>query len=176
MSQTVVHDLESVEADDNHSELLARVACQLFSQVHEKLGAVEQIRERVMCRAVAKFIGLPPVLGHVSAVTRRVVEIGAQLAAHPKVLLLDEPSSGISRHDTARLAALLLRVRDELEASLVLTEHDMGLVRELADRLVALDLGEVVTIGNPDDVLVHPRVLESYLGNLDPYAANAAPQ
>lgn len=115
-------------------------------------------------------------VGDLSTGTRRVVEIGAQLAAHPKVLLLDEPSSGISRHDTARLAALLLRVRDELEASLVLTEHDMGLVRELADRLVALDLGEVVTIGNPDDVLVHPRVLESYLGNLDPYAANAAPQ
>lgn len=108
--------------------------------------------------------------------TRRVVEIGAQLAARPKVLLLDEPSSGISRHDTARLAALLLRVRDELEASLVLTEHDMGLVRELADRLVALDLGEVVTIGNPDDVLVHPRVLESYLGNPEPFAANAAAQ
>jgi branched-chain amino acid transport system ATP-binding protein len=82
----------------------------------------------------------------------------------PDVLLLDEPSSGIAQRETEALAPLLQRIRSETGCAMLVIEHDMPLISSLADRLVALDTGTVVTTGLPDDVLHHPRVVEAYLG------------
>jgi branched-chain amino acid transport system ATP-binding protein len=95
---------------------------------------------------------------------RRMVDLGVQLANEPSVLLLDEPSSGIASKETEALGPTLKAVQAHLGCSLLIIEHDMPLVRSLADRLVALDAGAVVAEGRPDDVLAHPRVVESYLG------------
>ncbi|HEY4378342.1 MAG TPA: ATP-binding cassette domain-containing protein, partial [Acidimicrobiales bacterium] len=103
-------------------------------------------------------------VGELSTGSRRVVDLACILAHEPKVVLLDEPSSGIAQREAEALGPLLLRIRDELGASLLVIEHDMGLVSSVADRLVALDLGRVVTVGPPADVLAHPEVVESYLG------------
>jgi ABC-type branched-subunit amino acid transport system ATPase component/sugar phosphate permease len=97
--------------------------------------------------------------------SRRVVDIACVLAHHPSVVLLDEPSSGIAQREAEALAPLILRIRDSLGASILVIEHDMPLVTAVSDRLLALDQGHVVTIGAPDDVLNHPEVVESYLGN-----------
>jgi ABC-type branched-subunit amino acid transport system ATPase component/predicted MFS family arabinose efflux permease len=96
--------------------------------------------------------------------TRRVVDLACQVAHRPSVILLDEPSSGIAQRESEALAPLLLSLRDELGASLVVVEHDMGLVTAVADRLVALDQGEILVSGDPSTVLHDARVVASYLG------------
>ncbi len=101
--------------------------------------------------------------------TRRIVDFAAALAHRPRVLLLDEPSSGIAQRETEALGPLLHRVREELECTILLIEHDMPLVTSVSDRLLALESGRLVADGRPAAVLKHPRVVESYLG-ADPRA------
>jgi branched-chain amino acid transport system ATP-binding protein len=86
------------------------------------------------------------------------------VAHSPTVVLLDEPSSGIAQREAEALAPLLRRIRDRLDASLLVVEHDMALISSLADRLVALDQGAVIAAGTPAEVLEHPAVVASYLG------------
>ncbi|MGO9559542.1 MAG: ATP-binding cassette domain-containing protein, partial [Acidimicrobiales bacterium] len=95
---------------------------------------------------------------------RRMLELAVIAAQHPSVVLLDEPSAGLAQAETEALAPVLRDMRMSLGCSLMLIEHDMGLVRALADRIVALDTGSVVATGTPDEVLSHPLVVESYLG------------
>jgi branched-chain amino acid transport system ATP-binding protein len=104
-------------------------------------------------------------VGELSTGSRRVVDLAAVVAHTPAVLLLDEPSSGIAQRETEALGPLLLRLRDELGCSIVVIEHDMPLIRSVSDRLVALESGTVISEGAPDDVMVDPAVVESYLGN-----------
>jgi ABC-type branched-subunit amino acid transport system ATPase component/predicted MFS family arabinose efflux permease len=96
--------------------------------------------------------------------TRRIVDLACVLAHGPSVVLLDEPSSGIAQREAEALAPVLRQVRRELGASLLVIEHDLPLLSSIADRMIALDLGRVVTHGRPDDVLHHPDVVASYLG------------
>ena len=96
--------------------------------------------------------------------TRRMVDLACIAAHEPTVILFDEPSSGIAQRETEALGPLLRTLRDLTDASLVVIEHDMPLISGLADRLVALDLGRVVTSGPPSEVLAHPAVVASYLG------------
>jgi branched-chain amino acid transport system ATP-binding protein len=103
-------------------------------------------------------------VGELSTGSRRVVDIGCVLAHAPSVVLLDEPSSGIAQREAEALGPLLLRIRDALDASLIVIEHDMSLISSVSDRLVALDQGRTITVGAPADVLAHPEVVESYLG------------
>jgi ABC-type branched-subunit amino acid transport system ATPase component/ABC-type branched-subunit amino acid transport system permease subunit len=103
-------------------------------------------------------------VGELSTGSRRVVDLGCVLAHAPSLVLLDEPSSGIAQREAEALGPLLLRIRDALGASLVVIEHDMALISQISDRLVALDQGRVVTSGSPAEVLAHPEVISSYLG------------
>jgi branched-chain amino acid transport system ATP-binding protein len=97
--------------------------------------------------------------------SRRVVDLACVLAQRPSVVLLDEPSSGIAQRESEALAPLLLRLRDELGATLLVIEHDMPLVSAVADRLVALDQGLLIADGPPQQVLHDPVVVSSYLGD-----------
>jgi branched-chain amino acid transport system ATP-binding protein len=99
--------------------------------------------------------------------TRRIVDLACLVGHRPTVVLLDEPSSGIAQREVEALAPVLLRLRDEMGASLLVIEHDLPLISSIADRLIALDQGEVIAVGTPADVLTHPDVVESYLGNND---------
>ncbi|HEX3090350.1 MAG TPA: ATP-binding cassette domain-containing protein, partial [Ilumatobacteraceae bacterium] len=97
--------------------------------------------------------------------TRRIVDLACLVGHRPTVVLLDEPSSGIAQREVEALAPVLLRLRDEMGASLLVIEHDLPLISSIADRLIALDQGEVIASGTPAEVLTHPDVVESYLGN-----------
>jgi branched-chain amino acid transport system ATP-binding protein len=99
--------------------------------------------------------------------SRRIVDLACTLAADPKVLLLDEPSSGVAQRETEELGPLLVRIRYETGCSILVIEHDMPLITSISDELIALDLGTVLTRGLPDDVVEHPRVVESYLGTTE---------
>ena len=94
----------------------------------------------------------------------RLTELAAVSVVRPKVLLLDEPASGIAQAETEVLGPLLRRLRDHLDATVVLIEHDMPLVMGLSDTIIAMAEGAVVTSGPPEDVRQHPEVLRSYLG------------
>jgi branched-chain amino acid transport system ATP-binding protein len=94
----------------------------------------------------------------------RLCELAAVVAVRPKLLLLDEPSSGIAQKETEALGPLLKRLAQYLGATVVLIEHDMPLVMSLSDRIVAMAAGAVITQGTPADVRAHPEVLQSYLG------------
>jgi branched-chain amino acid transport system ATP-binding protein len=96
--------------------------------------------------------------------SRRIVDLACILAQEPSVLLLDEPSSGIAQREAEALGPLLLRIRRELDAAILVIEHDIPLLMAIADRLVALDLGRVVATGPPSAVVEHPAVVASYMG------------
>ncbi|HUR48175.1 MAG TPA: MFS transporter [Acidimicrobiales bacterium] len=95
---------------------------------------------------------------------RRIVDIACVLASEPRVLLLDEPSSGIAQREAESLAPLLRRIRFETGCSILIIEHDMPLISSVSDELVALDRGKVLLRGTPEAVLNDERVIEAYLG------------
>ncbi|HMC51937.1 MAG TPA: MFS transporter, partial [Acidimicrobiales bacterium] len=103
-------------------------------------------------------------VSELSTGSRRIVDLAMALAHRPSVLILDEPSSGIAQRETEALGPMLKRIQNETDCSLLVIEHDMPLVTGIADTIVALDLGRVVTAGPPAEVVHHPEVVASYLG------------
>ena len=108
--------------------------------------------------------------------SRRIVDLACVLAHEPAVLLLDEPSSGIAQREAEALGPLLTRVRDSLSATLLVIEHDLPLLASIADRMIALDLGEIIAEGDPADVVRHPAVIASYLGTTETTVARSGAQ
>ena len=104
-------------------------------------------------------------VGELSTGTRRVLDLACVLAVEPRVLLLDEPSSGLAQRETEAMGPLIRRIRYETGATIAIVEHDMPLISSVSDELLAMDLGRVVMRGAPDDVLSDSRVVESYLGS-----------
>ena len=96
--------------------------------------------------------------------TRRIVDLAMVVAHRPIVVLLDEPSSGIAQREAEALGPVLERLRDEMGCALVIIEHDISLLRSVADRMIALDQGALIAEGDPALVLTHPIVVSSYLG------------
>jgi branched-chain amino acid transport system ATP-binding protein len=96
--------------------------------------------------------------------TRRLVDLACLMTQRPSVVLLDEPTSGIAQRESEALAPLLVRLRDESGASLIVIEHDIALVTSVASRLVALDQGRLLADGPVRQVLDDPRVVDAYLG------------
>lgn len=96
--------------------------------------------------------------------TLRFLELAAVLSLHPKVLLLDEPASGIAQKEVEALGPLLTRIRDERGCAILLIEHDMQLLLSVAEWIYALDFGRVISEGMPGAVVENDQVLESYLG------------
>ena len=152
------------------------VACERDLTSRDPLSAILRLPSQRESEAVAgakaddlvELVGVQSFAGkflsELSTGSRRMVEIACLLANGASVLLLDEPSSGIAQRETEALGPVLLDLRVQLGASIVLIEHDMQLLTSVADRLLALDTGSVVTDGDADAVLSHPQVVASYLG------------
>jgi branched-chain amino acid transport system ATP-binding protein len=144
----------------NHDTLAAALA--LPASTYMELSIAERVTD------VLALLGLTGYRNHriadLSTGTRRIVELACVLAQDPAVLLLDEPSAGVAQRETEALAPLLRRVREATGCSLVIIEHDMGLISAVCDELVALEFGSVIARGTPAEVLSHPKVIASYLG------------
>ena len=102
--------------------------------------------------------------GNLSTGTRRIVELGSLLAVDAQVLLLDEPTGGVAQRETEAFGPLIKRVQSELEASVVVIEHDMPLVMSISDRVYCLESGIVIAEGTPEEVRNDDAVIASYLG------------
>ena len=136
--------------------------------------AVPQVdeSEAVIARRVDEVIELlglqafrDKFVAELSTGSRRMVDLASLLAEPPRILLLDEPSSGIAQRETEALGSLIRQLQQLIGCSILIIEHDMPMLTQVADHLVALELGAVVTDGPPEEVLRHPRVVESYLGD-----------
>jgi ABC-type branched-subunit amino acid transport system ATPase component/ABC-type branched-subunit amino acid transport system permease subunit len=101
---------------------------------------------------------------HLSTGTRRICDLAAQVASEPKLLLLDEPTAGIAQREVEVFPPLLRRIRDELGCAILIVEHDMPMLMELCDRVYAMDLGQVIAEGTPEEIRADPLVISSYLG------------
>jgi branched-chain amino acid transport system ATP-binding protein len=125
----------------------------------ENRRIVEDVIDFLEIQAFRKFpVGMLPY-----GVKKRV-ELGRALCMEPKLLLLDEPVAGMNVEETEDMARFILDIRAELGMSMIMVEHDMGLVMDLADRVLVVDFGKPIALGTPAEVQRHPDVIRAYLG------------
>ncbi|MGH9029683.1 MAG: ATP-binding cassette domain-containing protein, partial [Acidimicrobiales bacterium] len=103
-------------------------------------------------------------VAELSTGTRRIVELAGLLAAAPSGICLDEPTAGVAQRETEAFGPLIKRVQAELDATLVIVEHDLPLILAISDRVYCLEAGNVIAEGSPEEVRANPRVIASYLG------------
>ena len=96
---------------------------------------------------------------------RKVVELGRALATEPKLLLLDEPSSGLNPEETEDMAHWIDDIKNDLDVTILMVEHDMSLVSRVSDRVLVLNEGRRIAEGSADEVQKHPDVIQAYLGS-----------
>ena len=97
-------------------------------------------------------------------VTRKLVELARALALEPKLLLLDEPASGMNEQESMEMARIIRDIKRELEVTILLVEHDMDLVMDTADKVTVLDYGTIIAEGPPTEIKKNPKVVEAFLG------------
>lgn len=131
-------------------------------------AAKEELRHREKVEEIIDFLDLQAVrnqrVGNLPYGSQKVVELGRALAMEPKVLLLDEPAAGMNLEEKHDLRLWVEDISKLFGAAILLIEHDMQFVGELADRVIALNYGECIARGTPEEVRTHPEVLRAYLG------------
>jgi branched-chain amino acid transport system ATP-binding protein len=146
---------------------------------HSTIGVLSQIiftpavrraelKHREKAEEVIAFLGLEryrdTLIANLPYGVRKVVELGRALCIEPKLLLLDEPSSGLNVEETEGMGFWIEDIKKDLGITVIMVEHDMNLVRMVSDRVMALNYGKVIALGTPNEVQNHPEVVRAYIG------------
>jgi branched-chain amino acid transport system ATP-binding protein len=141
-----------------------------FLQQAFYLGAArrEEIAHREKAEAIIDFLEIQAIrktpVGRLPYGLQKRVELGRALAAEPEILLLDEPMAGMNVEEKQDMCRFILDVNDQFGTTIVLIEHDMGVVMDISDRVVVLDYGKKIGDGTPDEVRTNENVIKAYLG------------
>jgi branched-chain amino acid transport system ATP-binding protein len=130
---------------------------------------VEEDATRSRARELLELVGLPKRYESDAAKNlpyghQRRLEVARALASDPKLLLLDEPTAGMNPGETTQMTSLIRRIRQELDLTVLLIEHDMKVVMGISERITVLDYGEKLAEGSPEEIRTNPKVIEAYLG------------
>lgn len=140
-------------------------------------AAREEIRHRAHVEKIIDLLDLQyarnQFVGGLPYGTQKLVELGRALALEPELLLLDEPSAGMNSEEKQDLIFWVKDIQDELGVTILLIEHDMKMVMDISDRILAINFGRPITEGTPEEVQSHPEVLKAYLGE-DEFFEHAA--
>lgn len=128
----------------------------------------EEIKNRQKIETIIDLLELQPYryqpVGLLPYGIQKRVELGRALSMEPRILLLDEPVAGMNLEETEDMARYILEINNELEISILLVEHDMAMVMDIADCVMALDFGQTIATGSPKEVQSDERVIAAYLG------------
>ncbi|UCG38201.1 MAG: ABC transporter ATP-binding protein [bacterium] len=128
----------------------------------------EEITHREVVEEIIDFLEIQDIrkktVGTLAYGLQKRVELGRALALDPQVLLLDEPMAGMNVEETEDMARFILDINEERDITVVLIEHDMGVVMDISDRICALDFGERISLGKPSEIQADPKVIAAYLG------------
>lgn len=133
-----------------------------------RLNAKEEAQQRAEVEELLKIVGLDDVKNELATSLpygkQRRLEIARALATNPQLLLLDEPAAGMNPQETMELAAFIREIRDNFHKTVLLIEHHMDLVMDIADRIYVIDFGKLIASGTPEEIQNNQRVIDAYLG------------
>ena len=172
----IARTFQNIELFDNASvlaNLLVGRHCHRTTNLAQELLFLPGVRRaekahRQKVEEVIEFLDLQPyrdkIIAGLPYGVRKVIEVARALCSEPKVILLDEPSSGLNVEETDDMSFWIRDIRTDLGITVLMVEHDMSLVNRVSDRVLALNYGKVLAVGKPAEVQSHPDVVAAYLG------------
>jgi len=128
----------------------------------------EEISNREKVEEIIEFLEIEPVrkkkVGSLPYGIQKRIELGRALAMDPRVLLLDEPTAGMNVEETEDMARFIIDIKEETDMTIMMVEHDMGVVMDLAEKIMVLDFGQKIAEGPPEVIARNPKVIKAYLG------------
>ena len=129
----------------------------------------EEVSNRIEAERILDFLEISDIrksiAGTLSYGLRKRVELARAIAINPKLILLDEPMAGMNQEEKEDMARFIIDLNREWNITVIMIEHDMGVVMDISKRIIVLDFGKKIAEGNPDEIIKNTRVQEAYLGN-----------